>query len=145
MRQLIGSTLVHQTNTRVMSIWHNKLQWNLNQKAKLFIHEIVSANIVCEMTSISPRGKWVNNPCYCGCHTLLWYTFPADWWRHLRNRRRWNDSTGKYSDMHIIFIYQIHQSCLQYDHVALCDAISNNIDATDVHIIMQWYNLGHTS
>ena len=38
----------------------NKLQWNFNQNIKLFIHENVSENIVCEMAAILFRWRWVN-------------------------------------------------------------------------------------
>ena len=37
----------------------NKLQWNLNQNTKLFIHENASENIVCEMAAILSRVWWV--------------------------------------------------------------------------------------
>ena len=33
----------------------NKLQWNVNQNTKLFIHENVSENVVCEMAAILSR------------------------------------------------------------------------------------------
>ena len=31
-----------------------------NQNSKLFIHEIASENIVCQMAAILSRGRWVN-------------------------------------------------------------------------------------
>ena len=37
----------------------NKLQWNFNQNAKLFIHENASEIIVCEMAAILSSGRWV--------------------------------------------------------------------------------------
>ena len=40
----------------------NKLQWNFNQNAKLFIHENASENIVCETAAILSMGRWVNSP-----------------------------------------------------------------------------------
>ena len=40
----------------------NKLQWNLNQNTKLFIHQNASSNIVCEMAAILFRGRWVKVP-----------------------------------------------------------------------------------
>ena len=39
--------------------FRNKLQWNLNQNTKLFIHENASENIVCEMAAILSKGRWV--------------------------------------------------------------------------------------
>ena len=46
----------------VMVNWtlSNKLQWKFNQNTKLFIHKNASENIVCEMATILPRGRWVN-------------------------------------------------------------------------------------
>ena len=43
-------------------IWtlRNKLQWNLNQNTKLFIHENAFENVVCELAAILSRGRWVN-------------------------------------------------------------------------------------
>ena len=38
----------------------NKLQWNLNQNTKFFIHENASEYIVCKMATILSRGRWVN-------------------------------------------------------------------------------------
>ena len=35
-----------------------KLQWNLNQNTKLFIHKNASENIVCEMAAILLWGRW---------------------------------------------------------------------------------------
>ena len=37
----------------------NKLQWNFYQNTKLFLHENVFQNIVCEMAAILSRGGWV--------------------------------------------------------------------------------------
>ena len=38
----------------------NKLQWNLNENSKLFIHENAFENSICEMAAILSRGRWVN-------------------------------------------------------------------------------------
>ena len=38
----------------------HKLQGNLNQNTKLFIHENALENVVCEMAAILSRGRWVN-------------------------------------------------------------------------------------
>ena len=38
----------------------NKLQWIFNQNVKLFIHENVSENVICEKAAILSRGRWVN-------------------------------------------------------------------------------------
>ena len=38
----------------------NKLEWNVNQNTKLFIHKNASENIVCKMAAILSRGRWVN-------------------------------------------------------------------------------------
>ena len=37
----------------------NKLQGNFDQNIKFFIQEIALENIVCEMTAILSRGRWV--------------------------------------------------------------------------------------
>ena len=37
----------------------NKLQWNLNQNTKPFVYENAFQNVVCEMTAILSRRKWV--------------------------------------------------------------------------------------
>ena len=42
----------------------NKLQWNFNHNTDLFIHENASENIVCEMTTILSRGRWVKGYCW---------------------------------------------------------------------------------
>ena len=39
----------------------NKLQWNFDQNAKLFIHENASENNICKMAAILSRGRWVNS------------------------------------------------------------------------------------
>ena len=46
------------TNVYLLTV-RNKLQWNLNQNKKLFIHEHASEPIVCEMAAILSRGRWV--------------------------------------------------------------------------------------
>ena len=43
----------------------NKLQWNFNQNTKLFIHEIASENIACEMAAILSSGRWVKHLITC--------------------------------------------------------------------------------
>ena len=40
----------------------NKLQLNFNQDIKLFYCENASKNIVCEMSAMLPRGRWVKTP-----------------------------------------------------------------------------------
>ena len=37
----------------------DKLQWNLNQNTKLFIHENASENVICVMAAILSKGRWV--------------------------------------------------------------------------------------
>ena len=37
----------------------NTLQWNSNWNRKLFIHENVLENVVCEMAAILSSGRWV--------------------------------------------------------------------------------------
>ena len=39
----------------------DKLQWNSNQKTKLFIHQNASENIVCQKAAILSRGRLVKN------------------------------------------------------------------------------------
>ena len=39
----------------------NKLQWNFNQNTKRFVRENTAKNIVCEITDILSRGRWVNS------------------------------------------------------------------------------------
>ena len=55
------------TKVRLIVNWtfRNKLQWNSNQNTKLFIHENVFENVVCEMASISSVGRWVKWWHYC--------------------------------------------------------------------------------
>ena len=36
-----------------------KFQWKSDQNTNLFIHEIASENIFCEMAAILSRGRWV--------------------------------------------------------------------------------------
>ena len=38
----------------------NKLQWNFNRNQYIFIQENPCVNIVCEMSAIFSRGRWVN-------------------------------------------------------------------------------------
>ena len=40
-------------------IHRNKLKLNANQNRKIFFHENAFANVVCEMTTILSRGRWV--------------------------------------------------------------------------------------
>ena len=44
----------------------NKLQSNLNKKAKLFIHENALDAVICEMVAILSRGRRVNGWWYIG-------------------------------------------------------------------------------
>ena len=37
----------------------NKLQWNSNQITKLFIHQNAFENVICEMSAILSRKRWV--------------------------------------------------------------------------------------
>ena len=65
----------------------NKLQWNFNQNAKLFIRENACENIVLEMAAILSRGRWVNCKCQevhqwphtfpCGCNVSMTYVAEA--------------------------------------------------------------------
>ena len=77
MRQWIRSALVQIIACRLLGanhylnqcwvivIWtlRNKLQWNFNLDTKLFIHEIASEIIICEMAAILSWGRWVNYRC----------------------------------------------------------------------------------
>ena len=72
MRQWIGSALAQIMACRLFvaycinNCWvianrtlRNKVQWSLNQNAKLFIHGNAYENIVCEMAAILSRKRWV--------------------------------------------------------------------------------------
>ena len=73
MRQWMGSVLVQIMACCLFSAkplskpmlgyyqlnFRNKLEWNLSQDRKLFIHENASENIVCEMAAILSRRRWV--------------------------------------------------------------------------------------
>ena len=72
MRQWIGSALAQIMACRLFvaycinNCWvianrtlRNKVQWSLNQNAKLFIHGNAYENIVCEMAAILSRRRWV--------------------------------------------------------------------------------------
>ena len=50
----------------------NKLQWNLNQNTKLFIHKNASENVGCEMAAILSRGRWVK---HCITYHLTMVTY----------------------------------------------------------------------
>ena len=62
MRQWFGSALVQimacclfsakPLSKPMLDYLRNKLQWNFNQNINLFIHEIASENIVCEMVAV---------------------------------------------------------------------------------------------
>ena len=53
----------------------NKLQWNFSN-TKLFINEMASENIVCQMTVIFSTGRWVNAHLQLNeLHLELTYTF----------------------------------------------------------------------
>ena len=72
MRQWIGSALVKIMACRLLGVsrylnqcwvvvnwtFRNKLQWYFNQKSKLFIHENISENVVCEMAVILSIKLW---------------------------------------------------------------------------------------
>ena len=51
----------------------NKLQWNSDRNTKLFIHENVPENAVCEMADISFRGRWVKQS--SEPLTIWWYEY----------------------------------------------------------------------
>ena len=88
MRQWISSALVQITACRLFVAkplskpmlgycqleLGNKPQWNFNQNEKLFFHKNASENIVCEMTAILSRGRWVNILHNCHCHALAHFT-----------------------------------------------------------------------
>ena len=52
----------------------NKLQWNINQNTKLFIHLNSCQNGICKMAAILSMGRWVK-----GIH-LLWYRQDSCYW-----------------------------------------------------------------
>ena len=53
----------------------SKLQWNLNKKPKLFIHENALENVVFKMAAILSRGRWVKE---CTNHPLMQCYFAAN-------------------------------------------------------------------
>ena len=69
MRLWIGSALDQKMVCRLLNqcwvivswAFRNRFQWNFNQKTKLIIHDNAFENIVCEMTAILYRGRWVNS------------------------------------------------------------------------------------
>ena len=51
------------------------INWNINQNWKLPIHENTSENIVCEMTAILSKGRWLKyNPCVIKHFNVSFYT-----------------------------------------------------------------------
>ena len=56
-RQAIIKTNAVQCWVIVNWTLRNKVQWNLNQNTKVFIHENAYENIVCEMAAILCRGS----------------------------------------------------------------------------------------
>ena len=57
----------------------NKLQWHFIQNMKLFIHENASQNIVCKMTAISTRGRWLNKDTHKALNYWL-FVRRNHWW-----------------------------------------------------------------
>ena len=57
------SHYLNQCWTVVNCTLRNKLQHISNRNTNLFIHENISENIVCEMTSILSRERWVDDSC----------------------------------------------------------------------------------
>ena len=53
----------------------NKLQWNFNQIKKLFIHENISENNICEMAAILSRERWVKSN-YSGFIAIGFFKIP---------------------------------------------------------------------
>ena len=49
----------------------NKLQWNFNQNAELFIHENAYENNFCEMAAILSRGGELTRVIICNCFTRM--------------------------------------------------------------------------
>ena len=65
-------------------ILRNKLKWNLNWNVKFFIHKNASENIVCVMTAILSRERWVNGGTLAIRHTYMKVTcfcYPPTLWR----------------------------------------------------------------
>ena len=65
----------------------NKLQWNANQTAKLFIHENASKNIVCEMAAGLSRGGRVR----------VWLTFLSSPYETSLNESWLRDGTSLFT------------------------------------------------
>ena len=66
--------------SRFIANWtiRNKLQWNLNQNTKIFIHKNASENIVCEMAAISQT---------IFSDTFLWMKIFVFWFKFLEISR----------------------------------------------------------
>ena len=56
------SHYLNQCWTIVNCTLRNKLQWNLDQNRKFFIHENAFEILVWETAAILSRGRWVNRP-----------------------------------------------------------------------------------
>ena len=56
--RLFGAKAIIWTNAGILLI-ENKLQWNWNRNSNIFIQEFAFENVVCKMTSILSRPKWV--------------------------------------------------------------------------------------
>ena len=65
--------LLYQYSLIVNWILRNKRQWSPNQNKKLFVHENVFENDVCEMAAIWFRGKWVE-VLWCHLISKSWVT-----------------------------------------------------------------------
>ena len=73
--RLFGSHYLNQCFVTANGTFRNKLQWNFNQNATLFIHKNASENIVCEMAAILSRGRWVNY-----VYVALHHVTTCCWW-----------------------------------------------------------------
>ena len=54
-----ANNYLNQRWVNVNWILRKELQWNSNQNPKFFIHENASKNVICEMTAILSRGRWI--------------------------------------------------------------------------------------
>ena len=80
----------------------DKLHWNFNQNTKLFIHENVTENIVCEVVATLSRRRWVEHvPCILKLITVggikCWHAMrlPVDFaltdFRNMEKKNRFSD------------------------------------------------------
>ena len=106
----------------------NKVQWDVNQITKLFIHENSSKNIVCEMAAVLSRGGiWANS------HKLM-HVYPCAYCKTFKKECRLYRDKKMFISTNFMKLYQPRNRCMEISRAKSLDVIMlGSICNTGIH------------